>query len=185
MGLIYQLLSYSERPVYAAKLLLPGTDQKLFKREAETWFNLGEHSNIARPLWYGIWDRKCCIVMDWYENSLNSLNPDALRLLDIIKIFEWLTREHPFIGPENGFKFQPILRSKRFDKISENFGLGSQLIISAIKRCLSIDPADRPKTYGEIQSDLGGEGSTTFFVIVYESAGSCETRLIIQNAQRI
>lgn len=87
MGLVYQLIPFDERfALKAAKVLLPGSNQKLFKREAQNWFNLGEHNNIARPMWYGIWNEKCCILMDWYDGTLNSFNPFTMQLTDIFRI---------------------------------------------------------------------------------------------------
>jgi serine/threonine protein kinase len=87
MGLVYQLVPFDERFLpKAAKILLPGSNQPLFKREAENWFNLGEHTNIARPTWYGIWNEKCCVLMDWYEGSLNTLNPFTMQLTDILRV---------------------------------------------------------------------------------------------------
>jgi serine/threonine protein kinase len=87
MGIVYQLITFDEAFAYrAAKILLPGINQKIFKREAENWFNLGEHNNIAQPLWFGIWEENCCILMRWYEESLQSLNPYAMQLTDIYRI---------------------------------------------------------------------------------------------------
>ena len=97
MGLVYQLIPFDERfALKAAKVFLPGSNQKLFKKEAENWFNLGEHDNIARPMWYGIWNGTCCILMDWYEGSLNSLNPFIMQHTDIFRII---------IGTLNGLDY--------------------------------------------------------------------------------
>jgi serine/threonine protein kinase len=71
MGKIYQLHPFDERfATMALKTLLDNTDSSLFEREAEAWFNIGEHPYVARPIWYGQWDARCAIMMDWYDRTL-------------------------------------------------------------------------------------------------------------------
>jgi len=113
MSMIYQLIPYDHRfSEKAAKIIHHTVDQKLFKKEAENWFKLGEHDNIARALWYGIWDGECCIIMDWYVGDLYSLNPLSLSFPEIYNVinsiitgldyaFQKLDMIHQDIKPSN------------------------------------------------------------------------------------
>lgn len=77
MGIVYKLLPLDTRfTVKALKTFKDGADGITFEREAENWFLVGEHPNVARPMWFGKWGSKYCVLMDWYIGTLYDLLPN-------------------------------------------------------------------------------------------------------------
>ncbi len=258
MGIVYQLLSIdSHFRTIAAKTFLDGNDQNTFEREAENWFLLGEYPFIVKPMWYGKWYNKYCIIMDWYDKNLSDLNALSLSSEDVLKIisaivegleyahgrlglihqdikpsniliesnnnpriadfglsiinptvsklggyssimrdarttisygdiggtpfymdpelligrtkpsfltdiyslgvtlYEWLTHEHPYLGPETNFKFVPTLREKPLHNVSRHFGMSFKSGIEIILSSLNLSPSKRPSSYSLILSTIG------------------------------
>lgn len=253
MGIVYQLFPLDNRfSTKAAKTFLEGADKHSFEREAENWFLIGEHPYIAKPMWFGVWQGKCCILMDWYERKLSDLDVQRLKteqvlhtfagivnglsyaynriglihqdikppnilidkegdpriadfgiavinprtsfsggfasirndakatisngeiggtpfymapelllgqakpsvLTDIyslgVTIYEWLTREHPFLGSETGFEFLPKLREQPLLQIRQHFGSSIKPLIEIVVASLELSPEKRPSAYSDI-----------------------------------
>lgn len=258
MGKVYQLHPFDERfTTKALKTLLDYTDTSLFEREAEAWFTIGEHPYVARPIWYGQWDARCAIMMDWYDRTLldvdsKTLSADFLlrfsaslmqglkhaydkaglihqdikptnilvddkavpRIADFglarlapptiesigtnavvsaskaaissrdiggtpfymapevicrgakpsilsdiyslgITLYEWLTLEHPYLGPDSGYQFVPSFRKMELEKAVKRYGKSLDRLAAFIINATSLEPSGRPKSYDEALDMIG------------------------------
>ncbi len=72
-----------------------------------------------------------------------------------VTLYEVLTGTHPFIGPETAGKWRPNLREAPLAAISDRLGPKAEAMVKAIRRCVSLDPIGRPRSYAEVLQLLG------------------------------
>ena len=73
MGIVYQLIPVNPfNQVLALKSYLQDQSFDDFVKEARIWFSVSDHPNIAKPYWYGLFDKKCSILAEWYPAILNN-----------------------------------------------------------------------------------------------------------------
>jgi len=72
-----------------------------------------------------------------------------------VAIFEWLTGEHPYFGPETNFCLEPKLRDHVLRRVERHLGSGSSTLLKVITACVSLVPSKRPRSYRESLEMIG------------------------------
>ena len=77
-----------------------------------------------------------------------------------VTLYEWLTLEHPYLGPESGYKFIPSFRAFPLEHQAKRIGKSVQALISLVTSASALDPSTRPQTYDEALKMIGISVST-------------------------
>jgi serine/threonine protein kinase len=69
-----------------------------------------------------------------------------------VTLYQTLTGKFPFIGPETGYRFRPVLRNTPLQAFINQRGVKVKPLISVILSALELDPKSRPGTYADLLS---------------------------------
>jgi len=73
-----------------------------------------------------------------------------------VSVYEILTGQHPYLGPETGYRLRPTLRSEPLRHVIETRGKGFAPLISLITAAVQIEPNRRPSSYEALGTFFGG-----------------------------
>lgn len=77
-----------------------------------------------------------------------------------VTLYESLTHQHPFLGPETGYHFRPFLRDAPLRRLLDQMGSGIQPLLLLIVAALKLIPESRPGSYSALLSEVGLRNST-------------------------
>jgi serine/threonine protein kinase len=72
-----------------------------------------------------------------------------------VTLYQAVTGQHPFIGPETGYRFRPVLRDAPLYVLLNERGAEIRPFLDLVTGALSINPQSRPNSYGALLSVAG------------------------------
>lgn len=72
-----------------------------------------------------------------------------------VTLYEALTRQHPFFGPETGYRFRPVVREAPLGKLIDQHGSQMQALARLVRAALRLNPESRPHSYDHLASEAG------------------------------
>ncbi|MEI7900299.1 MAG: serine/threonine-protein kinase [bacterium] len=72
-----------------------------------------------------------------------------------ITLYQWLTLEHPYLGPDSGYQFVPSFRKMALEKAVKRYGKSLDRLAAFIIKATSIEPSGRPKSYDDALDMIG------------------------------
>ena len=69
-----------------------------------------------------------------------------------VTLYEMLTGQHPFVGPETCGRLRPVLRDAPLRAFERQGGSGIRPLVSLIVMALELNPEARPKSYADLLS---------------------------------
>lgn len=79
-----------------------------------------------------------------------------------VTLYEALTGEHPFLGPETGYRFRPVLRDEPLNSLIQCRGPELRPVVGLIISALNLNPESRPSSYDMLLSISGLEENGTY-----------------------
>lgn len=76
-----------------------------------------------------------------------------------VTLYEALTDEHPYLGNDTGWRFQPRLRFDPLRRVAEKFGKELHPLLDIIVDCVALDPSLRPASFDCIAKQLSTKPS--------------------------